>query len=117
VSRLTIGLAGEPEDIERITEAIAELDVIIQVDDLMRREFVDRELVMVKVSMDPAKTSQIMQIFEVFRANVVGMGQETITVEMSGDREKVDGLISMLKPHGIKSLCRSGMIALKRGDE
>ena len=117
VSRMTIGLAGEPADIERITEAIAKLDVIIQVDDLMRREFVDRELVMVKVAMDPAKTSQIMQIFEVFRANVVGMGQETITVEMSGDREKVDGLISMLKPHGIKSLCRSGMIALKRGDE
>lgn len=117
VSRLTIGLAGDEEDIRRITREIGDLDLIIQVDDLMRREFVDRELVMVKVAMEPAKTSQIMQIFEVFRANVVGMGQETITVEMSGDREKVDGLISMLKPYGIKSLCRSGMIALKRGDE
>ena len=58
-----------------------------------------------------------MQIFEVFRANVVGMGQESITVELSGDRERVDGLIKMVAPYGIKSMCRSGMIALKRGDD
>ncbi len=77
----------------------------------------DRELVMLKVGMDPEQIGQLMQIFEVFRANVVGMGQETITVEMAGDQERVDGLIQMLKPYGIKSMCRSGMIALKRGDE
>ena len=117
VSRMTIGLAGKEQDIRSITEDIAQLDLIIRVDDLARREFVDRELVMIKVNMEPSMTSQIMQIFEVFRANVVGMGQETITVEMSGDREKVDGLINMLKPHGIRSMCRSGMIALKRGDQ
>lgn len=117
VSRLTIGLDGDSTDIEKITEDIAKMDVIIQVDDLARKEFVDRELAMVKVAMEPSQTSQIMQVFEVFRANVVGMGQETITVEMSGDREKVDGLINMLRPYGIKSMCRSGMIALKRGDE
>ncbi|BBD09200.1 acetolactate synthase small subunit [Desulfovibrio ferrophilus] len=117
ISRLTIGLVGQDEDIRKITEDIAEMDVIIQVDDLARKEFVDRELVLIKVAMEPAVTPQIMQIFEVFRANVVGMGQETITVEMSGDREKIDGLINMLKPHGIKSMCRSGMIALKRGDD
>ncbi|WP_461208686.1 acetolactate synthase small subunit [Desulfocurvus sp. DL9XJH121] len=117
VSRLTIGVDGKDEDMVKITEAIAGMDLIIQVDDLSRREFVDRELVLIKVAVEASKTSQVMQIFEVFRANVVGMGQNTITVEMSGDREKVDGLISMLKPHGIKSMCRSGMIALKRGDD
>ncbi|MBU1002626.1 MAG: acetolactate synthase small subunit [Proteobacteria bacterium] len=117
VTRMTIGLDGQEEDILKITSDIAEMDVIIQVDDLARKEFVDRELVLIKVAMEPATTPQIMQIFEVFRANVVGMGQETMTVEMSGDREKIDGLIKMLKPHGIKSLCRSGMIALKRGDD
>ena len=117
ISRLTIGLDGTDEDVQRITEDMAAMDVIIGMDDLRRKEFVDRELLLVKVAMNPANTTQIMQIFEVFRANVVGMGQKTITVEMSGDRERVEGLINMLKPHGIKSLCRSGMIALKRGDE
>ncbi|TVQ98583.1 MAG: acetolactate synthase small subunit [Desulfovibrionales bacterium] len=117
VSRLTIGLDGTEEDIQRITEDMAQMDVIIVIDDLRRKEFVDRELVLAKVAMTSDNTTQIMQIFEVFRANVVGMGRSTVTVEMSGDRERVDGLINMLKPHGIKSLCRSGMIALKRGDE
>lgn len=116
-SRLTIGLAGDRADIKKITEDIAKMDVVIQVDDLARKEFVDRELLLIKVTMEPSQTSQIMQVFEVFRASVVGMGQETITVEMSGDREKIDGLINMLRPYGIKSMCRSGMIALKRGDE
>lgn len=117
VTRMTIGLDGQEEDILKITEDIAGMDVIIQVDDLARKEFVDRELVLIKVGIEPSTTPQVMQIFEVFRANVVGMGQETMTVEMSGDREKIDGLIKMLKPHGIKSMCRSGMIALKRGDD
>ncbi len=116
-SRLTIGLDGSDEDIERITQEIARMDMVIAMDDLRRKEFVDRELVLIKVRMDPADTSRIMQIFEVFRANVVGMGQQTITVEMSGDRERINGLINLLKPIGIKSLCRSGMIAVKRGDE
>lgn len=117
ISRLTIGLHGTDEDIVRITGEIAKMDVVIGVDDLKRKEFVDRELVLVKVAMTAAETTQIMQIFEVFRANVIGMGQKTITAEMSGDKDKVDALINMLKPHGIKSLCRSGMIALKRGDD
>jgi len=117
ISRLTIGLDASDEDIQRITEDMAGMEEILGMDDLRRKEFVDRELLLVKVAMHPDNTTQIMQIFEVFRANVVGMGQRTITVEMSGDRERVDGLINMLKPHGIKSLCRSGMIALKRGDD
>ncbi len=117
ISRLTIGLDGSDEDIARITEAMEKMDVIIGVDDLRRKEFVDRELLLIKVAMEPSATTQVMQIFEVFRANVVGMGQKSITAEMSGDRDKVDAFIGMLKPHGIKSLCRSGMIALKRGDE
>lgn len=117
ISRLTIGLDGTDEDIERITQDIGGMDMVIAMDDLRRKEFVDRELVLIKVRMDPADTSRVMQIFEVFRASVVGMGQRTITVEMSGDRERIDGLVNLLKPLGIKSLCRSGMIALKRGDE
>lgn len=117
VSRLVIQVEGEEEEIGRITRALEDMEPIVQVDDLARREFVDRELVMIKVDMDREKTGQLMQVFEVFRANVVGMGEETITVEMTGDQDRVNGLISMLAGYGIRSMCRSGMIALKRGDE
>ena len=117
VSRIVLCIEGDDGAIDEVESYLDSLDVIIQIDDLSRKDFVDRELVMIKVMMDRERTGQLMQIFEVFRATVVGMGQETITVELSGDQERVDGLIQMLVPYGIKSMCRSGMIALKRGDE
>lgn len=117
VSRIVLCLDGDDAAIDEVEQYLDSLDEIIQIDDLSRKDFVDRELVMIKVGMDRVQTGQLMQIFEVFRANVVGMGQKTITVELSGDQERVDGLIQMLVPYGIKSMCRSGMIALKRGDE
>lgn len=117
ISRIVLCLDGGEAAIDAVARFLDGLDEIIRLDDLSRRDFVDRELVLIKVVMDPDSTGQLMQVFEVFRASVVGMGQETITVEMAGDLERVEGLIQMLKPYGIKSLCRSGMIALKRGDE
>ena len=117
ISRIVLCVEGDDEAIDEIGRYLESQDAIIQLDDLSRKDFVDRELVMVKVAMDRANTGQLMQIFEVFRANVVGMGSDTVTVELSGDQERVDGLIKMLVPYGIKSMCRSGMIALKRGDE
>lgn len=117
ISRLVICLDAENGDADLLTRELEAMPEIIQVDDLARKEFVDRELLLVKVAMERESLTQLMQIFEVFRATVVGMGQETITAEMAGDQERVEGLIKLLKPFGIKSLCRSGMIALKRGDE
>ncbi|WP_027185784.1 acetolactate synthase small subunit [Desulfovibrio inopinatus] len=117
VSRMVLCLEAEDGQVDAITKAIADMDFIIQMDDLARKEFVDRELLLVKVAMEPESVSRLMQVLEVFRASVVGMGETSITAEMTGDRERVDGLIRLLKPFGIKSLCRTGMIALKRGDE
>lgn len=117
VSRIVLCIDGDDAAIDEVERYLHGLDGVIQVDDLSRKDFVDRELVMIKIAMDPKNTGQLMQIFEVFRANVVGMGERSITVELSGDQERVDGLIQMLVPYGIKSMCRSGMIALKRGDD
>lgn len=117
VSRMVISVEADDDAVTTITSDMESLDVVIQVDDLGRKEFVDRELVLAKLTMDRETTTQLMQIFEVFRAHVVGMGQETITVELSGDQERVDGFIQMVAPFGIRSLCRSGRIALKRGDD
>ncbi|WP_432737140.1 acetolactate synthase small subunit [Maridesulfovibrio sp. FT414] len=117
VSRMVICAEGSDEDIAKVTGELEDMDFVIKLDDLARKEFVDRELVLIKVEVDKDNMSQIMQIFEVFRADVVGMGQKTITVELSGDQERVEGLIKILHPFGIKSMCRTGMIALKRGDD
>jgi len=100
-----------------IIASVARMDFVIQVDDLSRREFVDRELVLLKIRRESESLPQLMQILEVFRAGVVGLGESSITVELSGDSERVEGLIRMLSPFGILSMARTGKIALKRGDD
>jgi acetolactate synthase-1/3 small subunit len=117
ITRIVISVDGQNGNIERVREAMQAMDVVISVDDMDRRDFVDRELALIKVAMDRDSTTQLMQIFEVFRADVVGMGTKTITVEMTGDEERVTAFVRMLAPFGIKSMCRTGMIALTRGDE
>ncbi|MCG8532186.1 MAG: acetolactate synthase small subunit [Desulfovibrionales bacterium] len=117
VSRLVITVDSEAAIIKQLISDIAVLEAVSEVDTLERHDFVDRQLALIKVGFTKDTMTQVMQIFEVFRANVVSMGQETITVEITGDEDKVDGLIKMLRPHGINSLCRTGVVALKRGDD
>ena len=117
VSRLVITVEGYDDQLAQVLEVLAGMESIAELDDLSRRDFVDREMALIKVGFNRETMAQVMQIFEVFRANVIGMGEETISVEITGDEDKVDGLIKMLRPHGIKSLCRTGVVALKRGDE
>lgn len=117
ISRMVISVEADNRKVEKVTEIMQDMDSVIQIDDLARKDFVDRELAMIKVDMKPENTTQIMQILEVFRAGVVGIGETTVTAEISGDQERVEGLIKLLAPFGIKSMCRSGRIALKRGDD
>jgi acetolactate synthase-1/3 small subunit len=117
VTSMVICLEAPDDDIDVITSAVAQMDFVIQVDDLARKEFLDRELVLMKIERGTDNLSQLMQILEVFRASVVGMGEKSLTVELSGDSERVEGLIKMLAPFGIMSMARSGKIALKRGDD
>jgi acetolactate synthase-1/3 small subunit len=104
------------EQVQEITDAMHAMAAVRALDDLSRTGFVDRELALVKVTMDKDTTTQLMQVFEVFRANVVGMGTESITVELTGDEERVTAFIHILAQYGIRSMCRTGVIALTRGD-
>lgn len=117
ISRMVICLEDVGEAVDEIIGAVKSMDFVVAIDDLSRKEFVDRELVLVKVKREAATLTQIMQILEVFRAGVVGMGETTLTVELSGDEDRVEGLIRMLEPFGIVSMARTGKIALKRGDD
>lgn len=117
VSRIIIVVYDDEHKIKLAEERIGKLEGIISIDDLTRKEMIDRELVLIKVSSPKETISQIMQIVEIFRANVVGVGNTTITIEMTGDEEKINGFIKLLIPFGIKSIARTGKIALKRSDE
>jgi acetolactate synthase I/III small subunit len=116
-SRPTIVVEGHDKEIRKVTEQIKKVPDVLDVDDLSRKVFLDRELAMVKTHFRPEEFSQLTQTAEVFGAQVLAMGKTTITFAISGEEERVDGFINALNAFGIRALARSGLVALKRGDE
>jgi len=114
ISRMTIVTRGDDQIIEQIMKQLHKLIDTIKVVDLTDDTFVDRELALVKVQSTPTTRMEIMQISEIFRTKVVDVSSKTLTIEATGSQLKVDAIINMLKPFGIKELARTGRVAIKR---
>jgi acetolactate synthase-1/3 small subunit len=114
VSRMTVVTRGDDQIIEQISKQLNKLIDTIKVVDLTFDSFVERELVLAKVSTTTDTRPEIMQIAEIFRAKVVDISPRTLTLEATGSQQKVDAIIKMLKPYAIRELARTGRVALKR---
>jgi len=88
---------------------------VIKVIDHTEEKFVGRELALIKINAEPQLREEILRIAEIFRGKVVDVSSKTYTVEVTGDEEKVEAFIEMLKPLGIKEIARTGKIAMSRG--
>ncbi len=115
-SRITIVIDCERDQLEATARDTNELDDVVEVEDLDRGGFLDRELVLVKVRAEPADVPRLMQITEVMRASVIGMGHDDMTIEMTGAEEKISALIRLLKPFGVTEYARSGRVAVSAGE-
>jgi acetolactate synthase-1/3 small subunit len=115
VSRMTIVTRGDDSKIEQITKQLNKLVDIIKVIDLTEEQFVDRELILVKMNAEPRVREEILRIVEIFRAKVVDVHAQTYTIEITGNESKIRGIMDLLKPLGIKEVVRSGRIAISRG--
>jgi acetolactate synthase-1/3 small subunit len=113
-SRMTIVTHGDDQIIEQIMKQLHKLIDTIKVVDLTYDTFVDRELALIKVQSTPSTRMEIMQISEIFRAKVVDVSPKTLTIEATGTQLKVDAIINMVKPFGIKEVARTGRVAIKR---
>ena len=114
ISRLTIVTHGNDKIIEQVTKQLNKLIDVIKVSDLTLEDHVERELALVKVDSNSGIRSDIMQIVDIFRAKIIDISTKTITVEVTGTGQKVQALINLLKPFGIKEVARTGAVALKR---
>ena len=114
ISRMTIVTRGDDQIVEQIMKQLHKLIDTIKVVDLTDDTFVDRELALVKVQSTPTTRMEIMQISEIFRTKVVDVSPNTLTIVATGTQLKVDAIINMLKPFGIKELARTGLVAIKR---
>jgi acetolactate synthase-1/3 small subunit len=115
ISRMTITVSGDDNVLEQITKQLNKLIDVIRVIDYQDIPIIQRELAMIKVTADPARRAEIMQITDIFRAKIIDIGEKTFTIEVTGGVEKVDAIIKLLEPFGILELVRTGRIALMRG--
>lgn len=115
VSRMTIITRGNDQVIEQITKQLNKLIDVIKVSDLTDTDFVGRELALVKVNVNESTRSEILSIIEIFRSKVVDVAQDSYIIEATGDANKIEAIIDLLKPFGIKEIARTGQVAMVRG--
>ena len=115
VSRMTIVVEGDARVLEQVTKQLHKLVDVIKISDVTAERYVDRELVMIKVSATPSQRGEIMQVADIFRARIVDLGYKSITLECTGNDGKINAFEESLRPYGIKELVRTGKIAMLRG--
>jgi len=114
ISRITLVTCGDMGVIEQIKKQLNKLINVIKVVDFTDTPFVQRDLALIKVRAKPEHRAEILRITDIFRGRVVDVGSEFYTLEVTGDLDKIDAILGLLKPMGIKEIARTGTIALPR---
>ncbi|GGF85411.1 acetolactate synthase small subunit [Paenibacillus aceti] len=115
LSRMVIVTQGDDTTLEQIEKQLYKLIDVIKVVNLSANPMVSRELALIKVKAEPAERPEIMGVVETFRAAVVDIGSGSMVVQVIGDTEKIDAMIELLRPYGIRELSRTGVTAMPRG--
>jgi len=114
-SRMTITVEGDRDVLEQVIKQLSKLINVIRVSELDPAESLERELAVIKVSVDRDNRSEIMQIVNIFRARIIDVSQRSMIIEVTGDEEKVEAIIQLLRQFGIKELARTGKVSMIRG--
>jgi acetolactate synthase-1/3 small subunit len=115
ISRMTIAVTGADSVLEQIIKQLGKLVDVIAVRELESASCLRREILLVKIQADEKTRPAVLEIAGIFRSRVVDVSPTTITVEATGDREKLNGLLLLLRPYGVLELARTGLVALERG--
>jgi acetolactate synthase-1/3 small subunit len=112
ISVMTIVVRGDDKIMEQVKKQLNKLVDVIKISDHAEASSVQRELALIKVNAVPSRRPEIYQLAEIFRAEIVAISKKTITMEVTGDPEKIDNFIELLRPYTIKELIRTGRISL-----
>ena len=115
LSRMTFVVSGNSTEVEQVRKQLEKLINVVSVSDITEEAIVSRELALIKVTSTASIRSEIIQIVDIFRANIVDVASDSVTVEVTGDEDKVESLIELLSAFGIKEITRTGRVALTRG--
>lgn len=114
LSRMTIVVRGDDKVLEQVTKQTEKLVDVIKVDDFRDEQFVDRELVLMRVNVTPQTRSEVLQICDVFRAKIVDLQLDKLLIEITGNENKVTKFIGLMQNYGIAEITRTGKVALSR---
>ncbi|MCH5202011.1 MAG: acetolactate synthase small subunit [Oscillospiraceae bacterium] len=115
ISRITIVANGDEYVVEQLEKQLNKLIPVIKVKRLVEGEYVSRELLLIKVGCNSQKRDEIMRIAELMSAKVADVANSSITLEFSGSQERIDTLVDLLKPYGLKEIVRTGTVAIEKG--
>jgi acetolactate synthase I/III small subunit len=115
ISRMTIVTRGNDQILEQIIKQLNKLVNVIKVIDFVNGDFVNREMVLIKVNVTDENRSELLNIVDIFRGKVVDVSPDAYVVEVTGDEGKLDAIINLCKPMGIKEVARTGKVAMMRG--
>jgi acetolactate synthase-1/3 small subunit len=114
LSRMTIVVVGDDRVVEQVRKQLAKVIPVVKVQDYIGKPVVARDLMLISVASPPEKRPEIMALIEMFRGRVVDIGPKSLMMEVSGPESKIEGFIDACRPYGIKSLARTGTIAMPR---
>jgi len=114
VSRMTIVTRGDDSTIEQIVKQLNKLINVLEVQDFREADYVDRELILVKVKVDTKTRAEVMQITDIFRAKIVDVQPKSLTIEITGNESKVEKFLELMNNFGVSDLTRTGKVALAR---
>lgn len=117
ISRMTFQVEADGDMARRIEANLYKMVHVLSVEDITDTKSVIRDLALIKVRVGPERRAEVLQILEVFRAHAVDLGTETLTVEITGKQEKIEGLVNALRPFGIVEMVQTGTVAMTRGDQ
>lgn len=115
LSRMTIVVNADDRILEQVRKQLAKIVTVVRVRDYKDLPFVDRDMALIKVATPPGKRSEILETVEIFRGKIVDVSPTTVMILMSGQEEKIDALIDLMRPYGLKEVARTGVIAMPRG--
>jgi acetolactate synthase-1/3 small subunit len=114
LSRITVVLVGDDRVLEQIRKQLEKIITVVKVVDISREDYVERDLMLLKVDAPPSKRAELQSLVEIFRGRILDVGPEQMMIEISGKESKLEAFIEAIRPHGIRELARTGRIALVR---
>ncbi|MGC3990045.1 MAG: acetolactate synthase small subunit [Chthoniobacteraceae bacterium] len=114
MSRMTIVVRGDDRVLEQVTKQLNKLIDVIEIQDFHDDEYVDRELVLMRVKVDSKSRAEVMQICDIFRAKIIDVQPKNVSIEITGNESKIEKFLFLMNPFGISDITRTGKVALAR---